>query len=361
MVGMLSRKEVDVSTAGLTHTYERGLAVDFTMGVLEDVVTLHIYNPAMRKNLKSTVKFAGFAEVFDLTCWLVILISMFVLSAAYVAVGFREGEGAVDNFASGVAAVYRSLLQLDCGLDSVMRRALSFKIFLVSVSAMSVVLFAFYTGDITAQMAVRDRPPTLRNFQDVLDAGVGVAVQPNSFDETYLKSAAEGSATARVYEMIMKNDNFGYTNDDFFAAIPVIDAILNDPGGFAIFSSYFASVPWFPEVLPLAHFEDTFASHLSFALQRDSEFSPLFRYHMTAMRQGGIMKKIRQRWLEREPRDSSSDIFVEDAAALEVDNLYFPSTVIVTGTALGFAILFLEVIMNKIKVLGKKKAGNDWE
>ncbi len=40
-------------------------------------------------------------------------------------------------------------------------------------------------------------------------------------------------------------------------------------------------------------------SHIAIGLQKDSEFRPLFDYHLTKMREIGVLKMITERWTTR--------------------------------------------------------------
>jgi hypothetical protein len=82
MVGMLQRKEADICTSGVTITGARSKAVDFSMGVIVDLVTLIQFED---KSSGSIVDFFAFANVFPAAAWLLAFLSMAAIGAYFAA------------------------------------------------------------------------------------------------------------------------------------------------------------------------------------------------------------------------------------------------------------------------------------
>ena len=361
MVGQLVREEADLSTSGLGHTANRAEAIDYTSGITLSESTIAIDNPeAATDELKSTVDFAGFVKVFSPHSWLTIFLSVLVAAAVHfviVASVDRNGRGAggtiLHRLAQGLAVAYKALLQIDSGVGGCgIGERLSFKIFVITTSFTFLVLFAFFTGDITAQMTVRRPPHTLRNFQDVLNAGHSVVVQPGSSHEYYLKTSKDPAA-AKLYQEILDKDYYGLTLRDFrpdkgHKAVKLGRAIAENNAVFLTSRFVFLSKDRAGTMIPVRNFENAVRTHVPFALRKESEFLRLFNHHLSVMRQSGLLGKIYRRWIEREPEDETGKIFISDAAALEADNLYFPVTVISVGVASGLTLMVLEVFLGKV-------------
>ncbi len=348
MVGQLAREGADISTSGLTHTVERAEVIDFTSGIILDSITVNIKNPRTSVEFKSTVDFMGFAKVFNLQVWTIVLTSMFVVTATHFAISYTDTHSDITKKISrGLSVAYVSLLQID---PKILDHRLSIKIFLVTLSSMCFVLYAYYTGDITAQMTVRKPIVFFRNFHDVLNAGYRVMAQPGTSEEYYLKTARSGSAAAELYQHYIDNNLYGMTTEEFHAddAKLLKFHLLETPK--VLFASVFALITD-PYVIPLRHFEDAVPSHLAFGLQLDSEFGSMFNHYLSVLSQSGLLAKISKRWLEREPRDETNQIFVPDASPLDFENLYFPGTMISVGLIAALAFLLVELVAKRVSKL----------
>ena len=69
MVGMMLRHEVDICIGALSLVYERGLVIDYSVGLYEDPLTLNVVRPEGRQ-----VDFVAYLDIFTWPSWIIILL-----------------------------------------------------------------------------------------------------------------------------------------------------------------------------------------------------------------------------------------------------------------------------------------------
>ena len=168
IIGELKAGRYDMSNAGLTITPEREEAVDLTLGVFEDKVTLIIKNPVKYDEHLIHLDMTSFLSVFPPLVWCLILFQMclyglycFVQAKADYVNG-RSFESA-QGFISGVSTHWLALLQLSSDSLNVLRT--SGKLAYISIAASSVILFVFFTGDLTSFLTAGVAHKKIKTFE----------------------------------------------------------------------------------------------------------------------------------------------------------------------------------------------------
>ena len=85
--------------------------------------------------------------------------------------------------------------------------------------------------------------------------------------------------------------------------------------------------------------QDALYGNLGFALQRDSEFTGIVQYALLKMKESGIFKKIRQKWIENSPKLNEPN---NEGMTLGYNNLLFPFSLILFGITIAALIAILE-------------------
>ena len=103
---------------------------------------------------------------------------------------------------------------------------------------------------------------------------------------------------------------------------------------------YFA----YPEVTIL-NVEERIMTRLSIAFVEDSEFLPIFDYHIKKIMESGLLAQMKHVYLEAgklEPLNEALKDIAEAAHPLGYSNLLFPALLLIGGICLGLLLLLLE-------------------
>ncbi len=95
-------------------------------------------------------------------------------------------------------------------------------------------------------------------------------------------------------------------------------------------------------------FEDRVSSQIGIGLQKDSELTDVFNYHILDMIQGGIVKHLIQKWVFKKPTDYTSRIFGQDAKPIGTENMYFPVSLLSAGVIVCLTVLSIEFSQCKL-------------
>ena len=152
MVGDLSNNKADISSAGLSRTFERNKAVDYG-------ITLHQYkNTLIQASIKSVmIQVWVYLTIFPVPAWVVIIVMILMQAVVFAMTIYgRSKGGGVNPFESGVAISFLYLLQLSS--DSVAgNKRKSTKIGLLTWALGCYVVFSYYEAQLTTDMT--SRPP----------------------------------------------------------------------------------------------------------------------------------------------------------------------------------------------------------
>ena len=112
-------------------------------------------------------------------------------------------------------------------------------------------------------------------------------------------------------------------------------------GGWACFTTQYEDI--------VKSFE--ISSKYSPSLRKNSEFSPLFNYHLLKNMQGGLIPNEVAKAMRDGHPEPGRDWEVKDAPALSISNLFFPLLVISGGAGLALVLVVAEFIGRKINSL----------
>ncbi len=167
IIAELQKHNVDISTSGLTITADRSQVTDFTLGIIPDISTLLTRKSS---HTMESLNLWAYVTVFPIAVWITTLTAM-ILSAIFYEIYSRcsifgqskPGSGFLTGFALG----YLTMLQLGTTSESSssLTRNFSGRITVLSMSFLAMVLFAHYTGDLTAFMTVGNAKTSLNSFQ----------------------------------------------------------------------------------------------------------------------------------------------------------------------------------------------------
>jgi len=157
--------------------------------------------------------------------------------------------------------------------------------FLLLVSAFwGNVIFAVYTGDLTARMSTPPSSAAPKTFQGLLANEYIILASAFTSGHSFLSSAPKGSDTALAYKVIETN---GWLLPEQ-GTVP-IKTLMTQPK-----TVYFGSVDHRADspVKEVRGFQSASPVTSAFALQQNSELTPAIDYGIRKMKESGIMAKI---------------------------------------------------------------------
>ncbi len=343
IVRQLQDGEVDICAASLTMTHERSEAIDYTVGLIEDVFSLLFVNQA---GSSREIDLMVFLTVFSKAAWATILAVATFSAVAYMIFSNWTKLGNVlayhyaKHFIVGLYLFFLSLIQRNSDTGVGMQYA-GQKLLLLTISLVSFVLFSLYGGDLTATMTAGVKAPSLRSFQDVINEDYEVYTGDGSALYDFFRTSKPGTTAHYIFEHRLTDSRF-----DVF-----LEEQLERPTKAVFFHSIFVLITY-KDFLFLKHFDDAVTTQLAFGLQKDSEFRNLFNFHLNKLKQTGVLKLLVHKWLEEEkPADWSHRIFQDDAMSLGYENLFFPAMIMLIGISAGMFVLGVEKFMLAQKVI----------
>ena len=153
------------------------------------------------------------------------------------------------------------------------------------MSILTLLVFIFYTGDITADMTSGPSDIPIHNFEDVIYHNYKV-VTMSPYHEYILASSKPGSAMLEVHntQFEMKKDK-----DD------VLNAMIQKADSKTL---YYGPNAWLIKHSPETHklvfveLDGSVTTIGGFALQKDSEFLQIFNHYILKAEEGGVYKRI---------------------------------------------------------------------
>ena len=288
-IGMLQREEVDVNTAGLGINLERSFILDFPVPTSREPITLIA---AIPKGMPTN--FWAYVSVFGVTQWIISLaLLMLVVTGISLTNALTTDESdrefgtkksankgiKLNSTSSGFALVYLYTMQMGSHTNSKQK---SSKILTLTTSFLTMLMFVYYTTDITADMTSGPPQIQIRTFQDVIHHNYKV-VTATPYYENILASAEPGTAKSKVF-----NGYFESKNDMCEAMTEVVTnpktvcyANPSSQIGRCLGDQTFA-----------LEMDDAVYAISSLGLQKDSEFLQIFNYYILKGIESGCFKRL---------------------------------------------------------------------
>ena len=222
-IGLLQRQEADVITTGLGLNIQRSYYIDFPIPTHRQPIELIAATPE-----GVSINMWAYLGVFGVFQWM-IFITLLVLMAIGLSVIFtldNDLEFAVkrssnNNYqlnskSSALAIVFLYTIQMGSHTNS---KKLAPRLLTLTLSILTLLLFAFFTTDLTAEMTSGPPDIPISSFEDVILLGYKVVTYSPYYNRT-LASSKPGSAKLEVY-----NNNFEMIMDKDEA----VKAVIEDP------------------------------------------------------------------------------------------------------------------------------------
>ena len=353
-VGFLQRQEADVVTTGLGITLQRSEFFDFPITTHFEPITLIAKIPTgVSPNMWVYV------AVFGVYQWMIFLIALLVLAMGLSLIEILSEDQSgrefgtkreshinylLDSSASALSMVFLYTLQMGSHTDS---KQLAPRFLTISACMLTLIMFIFYTGDITAGMTAGPGEFPIRTFEDVVHQDYKV-VTWSPYYANFLASSEPGSAKFEVH-----NNHFEMKKDEHEA----INAVIIDPESKTLlYASPSVLKPSTPPIWPsekrlknmafALKMDDSVYSHGCIVLQKDSEFLRMFNHYILKAYEGGEFKRLYRNY--HIVLFTKENFEMIEAQPLGLNNVMF------CFTCLGFGIC-LSLIKFMIEFLRKKQ------
>ena len=191
------------------------------------------------------------------------------------------------------------------------------------------IIFCHYACDLTSRMTVTPDSLGISSFEDVERLGYTVMVKSGTSKEEKLKNIKSLRKHLKIESSDVKLDE----NNKLYN-------LLNDKAK-ALFlgvSSYFT----LNDGVYALDLKQPTTSLNSFGLQKDSEFTKIFSYHLRKMDESGLLHRLEKKWnhiVEKHKTDGG-----RRATPLGYENVLFPFMGVILGAVLALSALLCEMI-----------------
>ena len=291
--GMLQRGEIDIDSRG------RGI---------ENIPLVYYSTPAYRVPrvfITSIPEGAApnmwvYVRVFELRQWSIYLAALVMVFMGMYLLHAMDSKGTFKSFGtkrgnqhqyelksacSYIALVYLFTIQMGSHTST---NHTSTRMLTLTLSMLTLLIFAYYTTDITAEMTSAPPKIPVRNFEDIIHHGYRVILS-SSYLESILAGAKPGSAMHIVYKTYIEPKETLMTMSEAF------EEVINHPKTLyyncKCAMANMKAKPYQGKLVAL-HVDDVGDAMSSFVLPSDSEFLPLFNYYLLKAHEHGIEKRI---------------------------------------------------------------------
>ena len=283
-VGVLQRKEADICSNGMGIVYDRSFDIDFPIAAIYDPITLFAMKPTgIAPNMWVYVR------VFGVLQWAiyVLLLIAFALVMTMMMLGLREEwqDRQMKYLPTALGTSFLFTIQMGEHPDT---QHYGKRVLTLTTAILTMLLWIYYTNDITAEMTSGPPGNPVNTFEDVLHYDYKV-VAWSSYLIDLLRSSEPGTAKHETYNLYFSNGQETKDNAES------INEMLSDSESKTLFYAQRISViPKSPyekllmeRIYPL-HMHDAFYNLLGFGLQKDSEFLGIFNHYLLKEMEHGI-------------------------------------------------------------------------
>ena len=333
---MLQRKQADICSIGVGVKPEGNTAVDFALPTHRDTITLIAPNTE-----GDSIDVWAYLEVFGIYEWLIFTAS--IVSFVIIATIFNNLSRQSSNTSclSSVlnASMIACMFVIQMG-DHGNAKSLGKRMLTLTTSMLTLLMFLYYTTDITAKMT--SGPPSIpvKTFEDVIQHNYKVVHQSN-YHASILADGPAGSAKKQAYETIVfvNEPALKITSEPKTLWFTELSALVANP------SKSINERAALQEVSPLK-MDDESNSIVSLALQKDSEFLDIFNYYIMKQYENGILDRLfRNYHMELLAREQFG---MSEPKPLGYEKVVFPFTCLVMGVTASLWFAAVEMITSRL-------------
>ena len=340
-IGILQRNEVDIVSLGLGQTSQRCSVIDCPMSTLRNPLTLIAAKPK-----GTTVRLWVYIEVFGVIQWafffafLAAFVMMTILFNTNGGEESQQSESKINISLKAIESAYLFMIQLG-NHDNVW--SLGKRLLALTASMLTLLMFVYYTNDITAKMTSGGPKIPIRTFDDVIHHEYKVIVA-SSYYKSILETAKHGTAKLQVYKKDIKNEPIRDYNE-------ALKEIISDPKTLW-FTDKLTTVPvtaiWeelFNQVVALK-MDDSGYTITGFGLQKESEFLKMFNHYLLKENENGIRNRLYKKYFIS--LYVKEEFGMNEPQPLGVDNVIFTFACLGVGGTTAMGIAIVEFVVRKM-------------
>ena len=343
-IGMLQRKEIDVASAGLGIKLNRISVLDFTSPIHFDRITLIGAKPKAAE-----INVWVYVRVFGIMQWAIFvgLLTVFTiaLALAYNTLNMDDEKGISYQSNASKALATSYLFTLQSG-DHTNVKLIGMRMLTMTASFLTLIIFIYYNGDITAEMTSGSSGIPIRNFGDVIRLGHSVFAI-STLHTSILSEAKPGSAKREVYESMFEQIPWNTNTNTKLISEPKTLWLAEKSS--AVPYSY-ATMETRAQLSQLTTYnmDDLGYVQLALAGQKDSEFLEMFNYFLLKEFEHGVFNKLDREYNSFLYRKEEFGMI--EPQALGFNNIIFLFTGLGIGISAALAIATLELLSKKLSI-----------
>ena len=317
-----------------------------------------------------------YVDVFDVMQWFTLFSLLVIISIILLLIDTLSNEAQKPSIFEGLVMV--SMFSIQQGTHPKKRQRVAKTMLAFTTSMLTMLVFVYYSNDITAKMTAGSPPIPVRSFTDVLDLDYMVIVV-GTYHLRILEESQIGTAKHSVYkrsfekydELISEFENavtieprsleqynseggqvphwVDWTTENLDWAL---DQIIKD-----LKTLFFCAVSCVGDVLEagkvvVLKMDDAHITWGGFGLRPDSEYMSLFNHYLLKGIENGILK--RYNLIYNPERTPKLKIGLTEPESLGINNVMFLFSILGAATIMSVGIAALEKMMNKTKLVMSK-------
>ena len=330
-IGVLQRKEADVVSVLMGMNPQRCSVIDCSLPTLRDPITLISSIP---KGINMNIWV--YVRVFGVIQWAIFLLLLIGCVILLILSHKRRNKGTESQeniVVEAITTMYLFTLQLG---DHVSTKYLGTRLLMITASMLTLLMFVYYTTDITAEMTSGNNKIPVRTFEDVLYYDYEVVV-PNEYYRSILASSEPGTAKYEVYKKYLENGTLGEWED-----IIADHKTLMYARSSSIVQAFTLVDDTKHDEMVALKMDDSAHVMSAFGLQADSEFRELLNYYLLKEIEHGIMHRLDRRWYRA--KYVKEQFGISEPQPLGYENVIFTFACLGIGILISLGMTFAELI-----------------
>ena len=231
-----------------------------------------------------------------------------------------------------MALTLRFLLQMSYKIPTI---SIASKILIFVTALCFKMIFIYYTCTLKAIMTSESQQINIRSFEDVVTQGFTVMTrQFGTQPYDILANAPEGSAMKHIYGSDM-HFVIQEENED--------KAMQRLKGDFkTLYFGQFDKEAQRANLIPL-DIAEAVRLYKAIALQKDSEFTRVFKYHLLNLFESGKIERINHKWMS----EKDEDFGMEEPIQLGYEHVLFPCAFLALGLTLALSLTLVEWVAKR--------------
>ncbi len=336
IIGVLERREVDISITALSMDVERQRVIDFTHPICRQETTLIV-----KQQNQTRVDLNVYFYALSIGSWFGVAVSVALISVVITLPKWFAGGFMCTHIMEALAKTLLHLGQRD-GLFK--ETKISTRIVFFTSCLFGCLIFSCYSANLTSSM-VNQEVPVVSSLRQVLDGGYRLAMYRDTYLYDAFRQAESGTLHNEVFQKLIKDDP-GATYDSADEAHQMFRTNGPKFGAFDLELTFVA----FEDLDPVKQFDDKWIVKCAWGLVKESEFTDFFNHHLLKLKQSGFFNRLELKWkLQHMSRTKTMMRREQGIPALGYDNSLFPFVALSMGAAASMIFVCCEICTLRIK------------